>query len=32
MENENLYAVVKHEKTNVDYTYFNDFNLTVHVV
>ena len=25
IENKNLYAVVKHVKTNVDYTYFNDY-------
>ena len=32
IENKNLYAVVKHVKTNVDYTYFNDFNSTCRVI
>ena len=32
IENENLYAVVRHVKTNVDYTYFNDYNSTCSVI
>ena len=32
IENENLYAALKHVKTNVDYTYFNDYNSTCSVI
>ena len=32
IKNENLYAVVKHVKTNVDYTYVNDYNSTCSVM